>query len=92
MESTPMFQKLKLCKEDGAEKINETDFRSLVGCLMYLTATRLNILQVVSLLSRFIHHASEVHLQAAKRVLRYVKGSRMFSWASSKKTMWHNQL
>lgn len=73
--STPMFHKLKLCKEDGAENVNETDFRSLVGCLMYLTATRPYILHAVSVLSRFLHCAKEVHLQAAKRVLRYIKGT-----------------
>nr|KYP35436.1 hypothetical protein KK1_043522 [Cajanus cajan] len=72
--STPMFQKLMLCKEDGAEKVNEAEFRSLVGCLMCLVTTRPNILQAVSLLSKF-KHVSKVHLQADKRVLRYVKGT-----------------
>jgi len=42
---------------------------------MYLTATRPTILFVVSLLSRFMHCASEIHLKAAKRILRYVKGT-----------------
>lgn len=55
--------------------VNEIDFRSLVGCLMYLTATRPDILHVVSVLSRFLHCVREVHLQAAKRVLRYIKGT-----------------
>lgn len=73
--STPMFQKLKLCKEDGAKKVDETNYRSLVGCLMYLTATRPAILQVVSVFSRFLHCASELYLQAAKRVLRYINGT-----------------
>lgn len=72
---TPMVLKLKLGKEDGAEKVDETDFRSLIGCLMYLTATRPDIMHAVSILSRFIHCAKEVHLQAAKRVLRYIKGT-----------------
>lgn len=52
--STQMFHKLKLCKEDGIEEVNKTDFRRLVGCLMYLIATRPNILHVVSVLSRFL--------------------------------------
>ncbi|KAL4036909.1 hypothetical protein IC575_000487 [Cucumis melo] len=39
--STPMNQKEKLCKEDGADKVDEGYFRSLIGCLMYLTTTRL---------------------------------------------------
>ena len=46
--STPMNQKEKLCKEDGADKVDEGYFRSLIGCLMYLTATRPDILNVVS--------------------------------------------
>ncbi|XP_014632947.1 uncharacterized protein LOC114420512 [Glycine soja] len=50
-------------------------YRSLIGCLIYLTATRPDILFAVSILSRFMHCASEVYLQAAKRVIRYVKGT-----------------
>ena len=71
--STPMNQKEKFNKEDGANKIDEGYYRSLIGCLKYLTAKRPNILFVVSLLSRFMHCASEIHLKAAKRILRYVK-------------------
>jgi hypothetical protein len=73
--STPMNQKEKLSKEDGADKIDEGYYRSLIGCLMYLTATRPDILFAVSLLSRFMHCASEMHLIAAKRILRYIKGT-----------------
>ena len=72
--STPMNQKEKLSKEDGADKVDEGYYRSLIGCLMYLTTTRPNILFVVSLLSRFMHCASEIHLRAAKRILRYIRG------------------
>jgi len=35
--STPMNQKEKLIKEDGSPKVDEAEFRSLIGCLMYLT-------------------------------------------------------
>ncbi|XP_034695665.1 uncharacterized mitochondrial protein AtMg00810-like [Vitis riparia] len=73
--STPMNQKEKFCKEDGAEKVDEGLYRSMIGCLMYLTATRPDIMHVVSLLSRYMHCASEIHFQAAKRVIRYVKGT-----------------
>ena len=41
---------------------------------MYLTATRPDIVHVVSLLSRYMHCASEIHLQATKRIVRYIKG------------------
>ena len=73
--STPMNQKEKLSKEDGIDKVDEGYYRSLIGCLMYLTATRSDILFAVSLLSRFMHCASEMHLKAARRVLRYIKGT-----------------
>ena len=73
--NTLMNQKEKLSKDDGAEKVEETYFRSLIGCLMYLTATRPDILYVVSVLSSFMHYASEVHLKTAKRVVRYIKGT-----------------
>lgn len=42
---------------------------------MYLTTTWPDILNDVSILSRFMHYASEWHLKAAKRVIRYVKGT-----------------
>lgn len=45
-----------------------------VACLMFLTATRPDIMHAVSLPSRYMHCASEVHFQAAKKV-RYIKGT-----------------
>ncbi|KAA3473838.1 Retrovirus-related Pol polyprotein from transposon TNT 1-94 [Gossypium australe] len=50
--ATLMNQKDNCSKEDAAEKINDNLYRSLNGCLMYLTTTRLHIMHVVSLLSR----------------------------------------
>ena len=76
--STPMCQKQKLCKDDGTTKVDEFEYRSLVGCLMYLTTTRSDIMYVVSVLSRFMNCANGSHLRAAKRVLRYVKGTVSF--------------
>ncbi|XP_028189629.1 uncharacterized protein LOC114375925 [Glycine soja] len=73
--NTPMNQKERLYKEDGTEKIDQAYFRSMIGCLLYLSVTRPDILNVVSILSRFMHCASEMHLKAAKRVIRYVKGT-----------------
>lgn len=42
---------------------------------MYLTATRPYLMYVVCLISIFMASPTELHLQAAKRVLRYVKGT-----------------
>ncbi|XP_047264661.1 uncharacterized mitochondrial protein AtMg00810-like [Capsicum annuum] len=49
--NTPMNPKEKLSK-DGAEKADETYFRSFIGCLMYLTATRPDILYAVPKMTR----------------------------------------
>ncbi|GMP62936.1 LOW QUALITY PROTEIN: hypothetical protein CsSME_00024846 [Camellia sinensis var. sinensis] len=62
-------------KDDGADKVDEGLYRSLIGCLMYLIATRPDIMHAVSFLLRFMHCASEVHFQATKRILRYIKGT-----------------
>jgi len=68
--STPMGHKEKLQKNDGLVPADEKVYRSLIGCLMYLTATRPDIMFPVSVLSRFLNCASELHMVAAKRVLR----------------------
>ncbi|XP_017420309.1 uncharacterized mitochondrial protein AtMg00810-like [Vigna angularis] len=73
--NTSMNKKEKLIKEDETDKVDEAYFRSLIGCLMYLTSRRPNILFPVSLLSRFMHCASELHLKETKRIVRYIKGS-----------------
>nr|GMC64228.1 Retrovirus-related Pol polyprotein from transposon RE1 [Ipomoea batatas] len=62
-------------KDDGAEKVDETAYRSIIGCLMFLTSTRPDIMFPISLLSRFLHCTSELHYIAAKRILRLINGT-----------------
>ena len=50
-------------------------FKSLVGGLIYLTHTRLDIAFPVGIIYRFMQYPSKVHYGAAKRVLRYVAGT-----------------
>jgi hypothetical protein len=72
---TPMEERLKLEKESGGNLVNSTNFRKLVGSLRYLTATRPDIVYGVGLISRFMDSPRQSHWQAAKRILRYVKGT-----------------
>lgn len=72
---TPLAADMKIMKEDVAEKINPTTYRILIGCLLYITATRPDILFATSVLSRYMSSRSALHFKIAKRVLRYLKGT-----------------
>ncbi|XP_040950752.1 secreted RxLR effector protein 161-like [Gossypium hirsutum] len=76
--STPLAVGEKLSSFGNEEKVDEKEYRSLIGCLLYLTATRPDLMHSVSLLSRFMHSCNTTHLKAAKRILRYVKGTLKF--------------
>ena len=70
---TPTVMGLKLNKEDNSKDFDPSLYKSIFGSLMYLTATRPDIMHAVSLISRFMERPKKAHWQAAKRILRYVK-------------------
>ena len=70
----PIVPGFKLVKDEGGVKVDKTYYKQIVGSLMYLTTTRLDMMFVVSLISRYMENPTKLHLQAAKRVLRYLKG------------------
>ncbi|KAH9751814.1 hypothetical protein KPL71_014449 [Citrus sinensis] len=70
--------RVKLSKHDEGEDIDPTFFKSLVGSLRYLTCTRLDILYVVGLMSRYVENLKTTHFKVAKRILRYIKGTTNF--------------
>ena len=76
--ATPMTTSEKLLKYDGKEKVDASLYRSLVGSLIYLTNTRPDIVHAVSIISRFMSDPSKDHLAAAKRILRYIKGTKSY--------------
>ena len=75
-DSTPMNVNEKLTAEDGSGLADARRYRSIVGRLIYLTHTRPDLSFAVGLLSRFMHHPTKHHFGAAKRVLRYVAGTK----------------
>lgn len=70
-----MEPKLELSKREKGNLVNPTEYRSIVGGLRYLTHTRPDISYAVGMVSRFMEKPTDVHLQAVKRILRYVKGT-----------------
>eukprot|EP00253_Pinus_taeda_P030339 PITA_30339 len=75
---TPTVMGLKLSKEDINKDFDPSLYKSIVASLMYLTATRPHIMFAVSLISRFMERPKEAHWEAAKKIMRYVKGTKRF--------------
>ena len=75
---TPIDLGLKLTKDPEGKKIDNILYKQMVGSLMYLTTTRHDIMHGVCLISRYIEYPTELHLLAAKRIFRYLKGTTDF--------------
>jgi hypothetical protein len=72
--STPVENGVEL-RKSKVGNVDPTYFKSLVGSLRYLTCTRPDILYGVGLISRYMETPDQSHLNAAKRILRYIKGT-----------------
>ena len=69
----PIILGFKFLKDEREVQVDETYFKQIMGSLIYLTATRPNLMFTVSLVSRYMGKPTELHLQAVKRALRYLK-------------------
>jgi hypothetical protein len=75
--NTPLFTSEKLSAQDGEGlgPVDSTSYQSLVGSLQYLTLTRPNLVFSVNKVYQYLHSPTTVHLQAAKHIFRYVRGT-----------------
>jgi hypothetical protein len=71
----PMEPHIKFSKDSGFLLDDPTFYCRLVGRLLYLTITRPDISFSVQVLTQFMDKPSTIHLDAAHRILRYIKGS-----------------
>ena len=68
-----MEPNLKLSKKDGDLVVDPSTYRQLIGKLLYLTITRPDLSYLINHLSQFLATPRTAHLQAAFRVLKYIK-------------------
>ncbi|GKC62779.1 hypothetical protein Tco_1095377 [Tanacetum coccineum] len=59
----------------NGKAVNETQYRGMIGSLMYLTASRPDVSFSTCLCTRYQANPKESHLIAVKRIFRYLKGT-----------------
>ncbi|KAJ9555302.1 hypothetical protein OSB04_009916 [Centaurea solstitialis] len=72
--STPMETHKHLTADVEGEEVDVHQYRSMIGSLMYLTASRPDIMFVICVCARFQVRPKESHLHAVKRIFKYLKG------------------
>ncbi|KAJ9535272.1 hypothetical protein OSB04_un001631 [Centaurea solstitialis] len=72
---TPMAPPLSLDKDSKGKPVDVTLYRGMIGSLLYLTASRPDIMYSTCLCARYQAEPKESHLTAVKRIFRYLKGT-----------------
>ncbi|GJT96448.1 hypothetical protein Tco_1091966 [Tanacetum coccineum] len=70
-----MVERTKLDEDLSGIPIDQTQYRSMIGSLMYLTASRPDLVFVVCMCARYQSKPTKKHLEAVKRVFRYLQGT-----------------
>ncbi|GKE57576.1 retrovirus-related pol polyprotein from transposon TNT 1-94, partial [Tanacetum coccineum] len=71
----PMVERLKLDEDPNGTPVDPTRYQGMVGSVMYLIASRPNLLFAVCMCARYQENPTEKHLTAVKRVFQYTKGA-----------------
>ncbi|GJR71258.1 retrovirus-related pol polyprotein from transposon TNT 1-94 [Tanacetum coccineum] len=72
---TPMVEKNKLDEDLQGTPLDAILYHGMIGSLMYLTSSRPDLIYVVCLCARYQAKPTEKHLNAVKRIFRYLKGT-----------------
>ena len=70
-----MAANVKLTNDPSSESVDITLYKSMIGCLLYLTTSQLDIAFSVGVCSRFQSNSKVSHLNAVKRIIKYVAGT-----------------
>jgi len=71
--SIPLEQNVKLSANEGDLVEDTTMYKHIVGNLIYMTITRVDLSYAVGVVSQFMQTPRKPHLDAVKRILRYIK-------------------
>ncbi len=74
--STPMSSSCKLDKDESGKSVDQKMYRSMIGSLLYLTASRPDIMFSVCMCARYQSNPKESHLIAVKRIFKYLIGTK----------------
>nr|GEV98367.1 integrase, catalytic region, zinc finger, CCHC-type, peptidase aspartic, catalytic [Tanacetum cinerariifolium] len=72
---TPMMDQSKLDEDHSGIPIDQTRYHSMIGSLMYLTASMPDLVLDVCMCARYQSRPTKKHLEAVKRVFRYLQGT-----------------
>nr|GEV05910.1 uncharacterized mitochondrial protein AtMg00810-like [Tanacetum cinerariifolium] len=72
---TPLATKPKLDADLSGKPVDQTNYLSMIGSLMYLTSSRPDLVQAVCYCARYQARPIEKHLKEVKRIFRYLKGT-----------------
>eukprot|EP00253_Pinus_taeda_P033860 PITA_33860 len=75
---TLMVTGCSLSANDESAAVHQPTYRSMIGSLLYLTGTRPDIIHAVGIVGRFHANPKEAHLQAVKRVFKYLQGTQNY--------------
>ncbi|KAH0725352.1 hypothetical protein KY284_001217 [Solanum tuberosum] len=72
---TPIATTTKLDMEEAGASIEQKVYMGMIGSLLYLTASRPDIVFSVELCTKFQANPKESHLKSIKRIFKYLKGT-----------------
>ncbi|CAM8889388.1 unnamed protein product [Rhodiola kirilowii] len=86
---TPAATHIKITKDEAGTKVDQTLYRSMIGSLLYLTASGPDITYAVGVCARYQADPKESHLLQVKRIIKYVCGTVEFGIWYTKDTNSH---
>ena len=72
---TPMVEKSKLDEDKDGKPVDPTHYRGMIGTLLYLTSSRPDLQFAICMCARYQARPTEKHLQAIKRIFKYLRGT-----------------